>query len=51
MTIREGEHIGAGAIIILGVKIGKKVSMGAELVIIRDMLAFVTIVGNSGRVI
>ena len=49
--VREGSHIGAGAVIIPGIKIGKWCRIGAGAVIIKDVSDFATVVGNPGRVI
>jgi acetyltransferase EpsM len=51
VTVREGTHVGAGAIIIPGVTVGKWAVIGAGSVIIRDVPDFATVVGNPGRVV
>lgn len=51
VTVREGAHVDARAVIIPGVKIGKWAFVGAGSVIIRDVHDFATVAGNPGRVI
>ena len=44
-------HIGAGAVVMQGVRIGRDSIIGAGSVIIRDVPADCTVVGNPGRIL
>jgi len=48
---QEGPHVGAGAVVIPNIIIGKWVTIGAGAVIIKDIPDFAVVVGNPGRVI
>jgi sugar O-acyltransferase (sialic acid O-acetyltransferase NeuD family) len=51
VEVGEGTHIGIGACVIQGIKIGKWVTIGAGSVIIRDVPDYAVVVGNPGRII
>ena len=51
VLVKEGAHIGIGASIIQGVKIGRWSTIGAGAVIIDDIPDFAVVVGNPGKVI
>jgi len=51
VTIKEGTHIGIGAVVIPGIKIGKWVTIGAGAVIISDIPDYAVVVGNPGKII
>ena len=44
-------HVGAGAVVMQGVRIGRDSIIGAGSVIIRDVPADCTVVGNPGRIL
>lgn len=48
--VRRGASIGAGAIILPGVEIGENAMVGAGAVVVRDVPADTTVVGNPARV-
>jgi acetyltransferase-like isoleucine patch superfamily enzyme len=49
--IGEGAHIGAGSVVIQGIKIGKWSTIGAGTVVIKDVPDYATVVGNPGKTI
>jgi acetyltransferase EpsM len=49
--VGEGTHVGIGASIIPGVKIGKWVIIGAGTIILNDVPDYAVIVGNPGKII
>lgn len=51
MSIGEGTHVGIGAIIIQGLKIGKWATIGAGTVVLDDIPDYAVVVGNPGKVI
>lgn len=51
VTVGEGTHIGIGACVIQGVKIGKWVTIGAGAVILKDVPDYAVVVGNPGKII
>jgi acetyltransferase EpsM len=51
VTIGKGSWVGAGAIIIQGIKVGKNAIIGAGSVIIKDIPDNATVVGNPGKII
>jgi sugar O-acyltransferase (sialic acid O-acetyltransferase NeuD family) len=51
VIVGEGSHIGIGALIIPGVKIGKWVTIGAGTVVLNDVPDYAVIVGNPGKII
>ncbi|WP_034920722.1 acetyltransferase [Gillisia sp. CAL575] len=51
VIIEEGTHVGIGAVVIPGIKIGKWVTIGAGAVIIRDVPDYAVVVGNPGKII
>ena len=51
VSVGEGTHIGIGANVIPGIKIGKWATIGAGAVILKDVVDGATVVGNPGRVI
>ena len=51
MEVGEGTHIGAAAVVIQQVKIGRWSTIGAGAVVLRDVPDYATVVGNPGRVI
>jgi len=50
-VVEQGASIGAGAIILPGVRIGKGAMIGAGAVVTRDVPAGVTMVGNPARAV
>lgn len=50
-TICRGASIGAGAIILPGVKVGERAMVGAGAVVTKDVPAFAVVVGNPARVV
>lgn len=51
ITIEDGAWIGAGAIILANVKIGRKAIVGAGSVVTRDVPDFCIVAGNPAKVI
>jgi sugar O-acyltransferase (sialic acid O-acetyltransferase NeuD family) len=51
VTVGDGTFIGAGAIVIPGIRIGKWATIGAGSVVIRDIPDFAVAVGNPAKVI
>ena len=51
VTIADGAWIGAGAIILPGVTVGKKSIVGAGSIVTRDVTSFTIVAGNPARVI
>jgi len=49
--VGEGTHIGIGATVIQGIKIGKWATIGAGAVVIRDVPDYAVVVGNPARII
>jgi acetyltransferase-like isoleucine patch superfamily enzyme len=49
--VGEGTHIGAGAVVIPSIRIGKWCTIGAGTVVIRDIPDYATAVGNPARII
>jgi len=49
--IGEGTHVGIGASIIQGIKIGKWATIGAGAVVIRDVPDYAVVVGSPARII
>lgn len=51
VIVNDGAWIGAGSTIIPGVKVGEGAIIGAGAVVLKDVLPYVTVVGNPARVI
>lgn len=51
IRIHDGAWIGAGAIVLPGVTIGKKAVVGAGSVVTKDVAAFAIVAGNPARMI
>jgi UDP-2-acetamido-3-amino-2,3-dideoxy-glucuronate N-acetyltransferase len=49
--LEDGCSIGAGAVILPGIKIGKKAMVGAGCVVLEDVPAYAVVVGNPSRII
>jgi acetyltransferase-like isoleucine patch superfamily enzyme len=49
--VGEGTHIGAGAVVLPNLKIGKWCKVGAGAVVICDIPDFTTAVGNPARIL
>ena len=49
MTIGDHTFVGAGAVILNGLSVGRRVTVGAGAVVIRDVPDDVTVVGNPAR--
>lgn len=49
--VKEGAAIGAGAVIVCGVTIGRRSLVGAGAVVIRDVPDYAVVAGNPARVI
>lgn len=49
--VKEGAAIGAGAVIVCGVTIGKNALVGAGAVVTKDVPAGATVVGNPARIL
>jgi UDP-2-acetamido-3-amino-2,3-dideoxy-glucuronate N-acetyltransferase len=50
-TVRRGASIGAGALVLPGLEIGRYAMIGAGAVVTRDVPAHAVVVGNPGRLI
>ena len=50
-TIRQGASIGAGAVILPGLTVGKRAMVGAGAVVTRDVPALAVVVGNPARIL
>jgi UDP-2-acetamido-3-amino-2,3-dideoxy-glucuronate N-acetyltransferase len=50
-TIRQGASIGAGAIILPGITVGRQAMVGAGAVVTRDVPDFAVVAGNPARVL
>jgi len=51
VEVGEGTHVGIGASVIQGVKIGKWATIGAGAVVIKDVPDFAVVVGSPARII
>lgn len=51
VIVGEGTHLGIGACVIQGIRIGKWCTIGAGTVIIKDIPDGATVVGNPGKII
>jgi acetyltransferase EpsM len=51
VQVGEGTHIGIGACVVQGIKVGKWATIGAGAVIIKDVPDYAVVVGNPGRII
>jgi acetyltransferase-like isoleucine patch superfamily enzyme len=51
ITVRRGASIGSGATILCGVTIGERATVGAGAVVVNDVPAVATVVGNPARVL
>ncbi|MCT4588190.1 MAG: acetyltransferase [Carboxylicivirga sp.] len=51
VSVGRGTMVGAGSVVIPGIKIGKWAIIGAGSVIIRDVPDYAVVVGNPGRII
>ena len=51
MEVGEGTHVGIGACVIQGIKIGKWATIGAGAVIIKDVPDGAVVVGNPAKII
>jgi acetyltransferase-like isoleucine patch superfamily enzyme len=51
VIVVEGIHIGVGAYVIQGIKIGKWATFGSGAVVLKNVLGFAVLVGNPGRII
>ena len=51
VEVGTGSHIGAGAVVIPEIKIGKWCIIGAGTVVIKDVPDYAVVVGNPGKVI
>lgn len=51
VTIESGSWIGAGAVILPGVTVGRKAVVGAGSIVTRDVPPFTLVAGNPARVI
>ncbi|CAL1519253.1 acetyltransferase [Chitinophaga sp. MM2321] len=51
VQVREGTHVGIGATVIQGIKIGRWCTIGAGAVIRKDVPDYGVVVGNPGRII
>ena len=51
IVVKSGAWIGAGAIILPGVTIGKNAVVGAGSIVIRDVLEFTVVAGNPAKVL
>ena len=49
MTIGDHTFLGAGSVILNALKVGRRVTVGAGAVVIRDVPDDVTVVGNPAR--
>ncbi len=49
-AVEEGAHVGTGAIVIPGIKIGKWCTIGAGAVVVKDVPDNAVLVGNPGDI-